>query len=405
MRHFLFLSAFWVSSFAFSQTIDQPRETNTEQNRTTEPSYSVLNVNASPAYYTDVNIAGRFNPVTIRRDGKFFGDGWFSALRATTVSDATFTCALEGTTLRGDYNGTLRSYAVKGDAGGGTHSHRYGMFGSFSGYAGAGVYGTIGNDVGLLLGKPYAGYFNGDSKVNGDLEVKGAVKGWMLRQIPERYSRFPYGQALERLRNFLTISYFPHELGGNYYYYEDKEAEQSTFQYSRLAKQIIEKEHYALKLSENHDTGDFFLYTDEDGNQYINYTELMPLLVQAVQELWNELLILKIKGGEYRSLNRAPSTTALGQQTAPDAQLLVAQNSPNPFNGVALIEMNIPESVGKAELCVYDLGGKLQKVYALESRGKQTFSISATDFEAGMYLYTLIADGQSAATHRMIVTK
>jgi hypothetical protein len=54
---------------------------------------------------------------------------------------------------------------------------------------------------------------------------------------------------------------------------------------------------------------------------------------------------------------------------------------------------------------IYDLSGKQIDQYLVEGRGKTSVTISARSLDAGMYLYSLIADGNVVDTKRMILTK
>ena len=55
-------------------------------------------------------------------------------------------------------------------------------------------------------------------------------------------------------------------------------------------------------------------------------------------------------------------------------------------------------------LCIYDLQGKQIKQILIARRGEGSQMISGSELTAGMYLYTLIADGNEVDTKRMILT-
>ncbi len=56
-------------------------------------------------------------------------------------------------------------------------------------------------------------------------------------------------------------------------------------------------------------------------------------------------------------------------------------------------------------LCVYDMNGKQLSQDIITERGNSIFVVSASEYGAGMYLYSLIADNQLIDTKRMILTK
>ncbi|MDA3880330.1 MAG: T9SS type A sorting domain-containing protein [Prolixibacteraceae bacterium] len=49
--------------------------------------------------------------------------------------------------------------------------------------------------------------------------------------------------------------------------------------------------------------------------------------------------------------------------------------------------------------------GKQIITYTLQQRGNTSLTINGYALEAGMYLYTLIADGKEVDTKKMILTK
>ena len=138
------------------------------------------------------------------------------------------------------------------------------------------------------------------------------------------------------------------------------------------------------------------------GNGYlsVSYTELIPVLIRAIQELKGQLDEAKT-GGRISEGDTTPSD-------APGMRLLqteLFQNTPNPFNEKTEIPCTIAEGVKKATLYVYDMSGKQLSEYPVDGRGKTAVTIEGGSLDAGMYLYSLIADGNVIDTKRMILTK
>lgn len=83
----------------------------------------------------------------------------------------------------------------------------------------------------------------------------------------------------------------------------------------------------------------------------------------------------------------------------------LSQNSPNPFNTVSSISLNIPNGTKSAVLYFYDASGKQINEKDITNTGKADVSIIASDFAPGIYIYSLIVDGKCVSSKRMIVTR
>lgn len=79
------------------------------------------------------------------------------------------------------------------------------------------------------------------------------------------------------------------------------------------------------------------------------------------------------------------------------------QNTPNPFSESTIISYVLPENQNDASILIFDLNGRLVNTYDVnETKGE--LKINATDLNgAGMYLYTLFANGEEIITKRMIL--
>ena len=83
----------------------------------------------------------------------------------------------------------------------------------------------------------------------------------------------------------------------------------------------------------------------------------------------------------------------------------MSQNMPNPFTEKTDIAIYLPESVKSAMLYIYDLSGKQLEQHPVMGRGETLMTIHADKMTAGMYVYSLIADGKVVTTKKMIVVK
>ena len=150
---------------------------------------------------------------------------------------------------------------------------------------------------------------------------------------------------------------------------------------------------------------------DEDAKLYaISKTTLIPYLAQAIKEqqamiesLQSEIQELKKNAGNGGSLKNA---TVTSEKTSIQAGTINAlyQNAPNPFSQSTTIEYSIAENVQKAMICIYDMNGTQLKCIPLHLTGYGNITINGSELHSGMYMYSLIADGQLIDTKRMILT-
>ena len=143
------------------------------------------------------------------------------------------------------------------------------------------------------------------------------------------------------------------------------------------------------------------VYEDKDGNVSVNYIEMIPLLVQSINELSSELA--ELKGTSSKKVKA--QTTAVEETVEDIDQVRMDQNKPNPFSGSTVITLNIPESAKQASIYIYDLSGKQIQSLPVTERGETNITVYASGLSAGMYVYTLVVDGQVKVTRKMMVTE
>lgn len=137
-----------------------------------------------------------------------------------------------------------------------------------------------------------------------------------------------------------------------------------------------------------------------DGFLSVAYVELVPVLIRAIQELNAKLdETRQVAGIGGENVTPVEATAMRGMTTE------LFQNDPNPFKEKTVIACTVAESVRSAMLYVYDMQGKQVAEYPVDGRGKTSVTIEGGSLDAGMYLYSLIADGKVVDTKRMILTK
>ena len=304
--------------------------------------------------------------------------------------------------------GVGRCFGVYGEACGATNGYNYGLYGVIGSENGAGVYGSTVYDMGQALDQRYAGYFRGPVKVQGNLTVTGNISGVMVSApSPQSGSssinvsrNITSGHLADQLTS-LDVSTFYHDIPTPA---KNQTATSDTAEIeiplTLMEEQVLSKQHYGLDAEQLEELFPDLVYENEDGTKSINYVEMVPILVQAIKELKADISELRNAG----ATKKAKKTT--GISNAVTVQVLsLGQNKPNPCSSSTAIAVTIPESVQSAVLCIYDLNGKKQQEMTIDVRGKQTVQLDASSLAEGMYLYSLIADGQVVQTRRMIIEK
>ena len=137
----------------------------------------------------------------------------------------------------------------------------------------------------------------------------------------------------------------------------------------------------------------------------INYIALIPILTKAIQEQQTQIEALKnqlqsFKANEITVINE---TTEAATEKIKANSFMMAQNVPNPFNSNTTIKYSIPAN-NTAMIAVFDLNGKMLLQF-LNLKGAAQVTINGNTLQAGMYLYSLLVNGQEIITKKMILTR
>ncbi len=149
----------------------------------------------------------------------------------------------------------------------------------------------------------------------------------------------------------------------------------------------------------------------------VNYTELIPIMIKAIQELSGKNEELKIKNdtkderienlqqqiNELKELMKG--NAVMEKQSVTLSSSLLQQNVPNPPLGNSTsISYNVPQGTSKAQMLVTDMSGKTVRQVMLGT-GKGILKVNTQNFTPGIYNYTLIADGKMLETKKILVDK
>lgn len=149
--------------------------------------------------------------------------------------------------------------------------------------------------------------------------------------------------------------------------------------------------------------------TTLNGTKAVAYTELVGLLIEAIKEQQNEIDELKALVLSQESVSPVEAIRSISNKNAlsisSDVKIknMLYQNVPNPFTSNTEIRYTLSDDVVKAGLYIYDMQGTQIKNVSDLTKGNGTVTINGGELKAGMYIYTLIADGKEVDTKRMIL--
>lgn len=130
--------------------------------------------------------------------------------------------------------------------------------------------------------------------------------------------------------------------------------------------------------------------TDDEGKKLINYTAVIPYLVEAIKDLQNQIEQLESEKGNNLSVEEPIA--------------VLSQNTPNPSHGITTIPVEISQYTTSAFIQICNLQGIQIKKVNVTEKGKSEVQINTSDMKAGIYMYSLIVDNKLINTRRMVVS-
>ena len=311
-----------------------------------------------------------------------------------------------GEAYKSTYTSSIRTIGVYGKAGGGEYNYNMGVVGFLGGTGyGAAIVGTMSYNSNGVYGR-YAGAFNGPVYVSGSLTATSYITG-SDRNLKENIAPLTSDgdePAIEKVMDMNVVKY-------NYKKREIEVDENvlNSMSEDELASLELEREraeqdakqlHFGLIAQELQTIYPNLVIEGQDGYLAVNYVELVPVLIQSIKELKQEISEMKGEG----QITKAPTATAIESATAEAKSSMLYQNTPNPFNGQTTIRFQIADGAHSAYICIFDMQGKQLQRHDL-STTDDSLTIDGTQLGAGMYLYSLIVDGKEIDTKRMILSK
>ena len=270
---------------------------------------------------------------------------------------------------------------------------------------GAAIYGSSKGN-GIRIPGRYAGYFDGETFVDGALMAKDYVTPSDSRLKANIESFDDEDNVLEKIQNMNVVSYNYNNNRNSQESIDLLTGETNADAYTTAIAGGGDnsRKHYGLLAQELQRIYPELVHEGQDGYLGINYVELVPILIRSIQELKAELD--EVKGNTSRMEARRVSldeiTTNILSSTVQSN--ILYQNTPNPFKEQTTIRFKLAENVQNASICIFDMAGKMLKKIPVSSE-MDNVSVGSYELGEGMFLYSLIANGQVIATKRMVITK
>ena len=163
--------------------------------------------------------------------------------------------------------------------------------------------------------------------------------------------------------------------------------------------------HFGLIAQEVQNYYPEIVYEDNNGILSLSYNDLIPILIEALKDQKNQIEDLKDEMEDLKaeSINKS-ALTSKDINVDESSPALLYQNKPNPFNKDTEIQYYLPDHIKQANINIYTLSGTQIKNYLVTQHENGSLTIKAEELSPGMYLYSLIADGDLIDTRRMVLT-
>lgn len=247
-----------------------------------------------------------------------------------------------------------------------------------------GVYGRANNsilgNIGVYGEAPvginnWAGYFNGD--------VYCTTGNYASSD--KRYKREI--EKIESVMDKIT------KLSGYTYYYNTNEFKSKNFstnqQIGFIAQEV--KEVFPQLIKE-----------DKEGYLAINYQGMIPVLLEGLKEQQKQIDELKEMVKSLANAGTPKDDNSRAVNLSDKNVLVLNQNVPNPFAESTVITYNIPTDFTKAQLIFTTSEGKVINTVEVTTKGEGRLNVFANDLSSGMYSYTLVVDGKTIDTKKMV---
>lgn len=297
------------------------------------------------------------------------------------------------------------------------HGRNYGLagmigFNNATPYGGTGIYGATHT---YLFSYPtnisgiYAGYFEGPIKVTGNITASNMYIPSDSRLNENVVSLNERGSDTSTLDNLLGMNVIQYNMKSRIPDEMPAGIENDSTGNVREAYEYLKKDemkmsarrHFGIDAEELQKTYPDLVLEGQDGYLAVNYVELVPVLIKAIQELKQQ--VDELQGTEAAKKAPAKTSTTDDRNTTAKKNILY-QNTPNPAKEQTIIRYRLADNAKDAAICIFDMQGKMLKKIPVSS-DNDSVTINGYELGQGMFLYSLIINGQEIDTKKMIITK
>lgn len=138
----------------------------------------------------------------------------------------------------------------------------------------------------------------------------------------------------------------------------------------------------------------------------VNYEELIPIIIKAIQELNDDKdkKISELQNEIEELKSSVKTTTGTNSPSGLSSRAYIKQNAPNPSTGSTVISYYIPQEAKSAQVIITDIKGSAVKALTA-SKGEGQLSIGSGELSSGTYNYTLYVNGNKIDTKQMIISR
>lgn len=130
--------------------------------------------------------------------------------------------------------------------------------------------------------------------------------------------------------------------------------------------------------------------TDEEGHKMINYTVLIPLLVQSVQDL---ALQIEEQKSLIAELSMNENTTDISFLAKKAKRNRILNYTPNPTKGMMTFTISVEENKSDVYLVICNLSGVQEKRIEIPYN-QSSIQVDLSPLNSGLHIASLIVSGK-----------